>query len=124
MAKQSKAKATTDTLPAPAPTPTPPPLPSGRSPLAWSKATGNRMAPAAHNPHAMKGPNAMHAAAASLHGWGWFEYHFATEKFLLSESNYLAALEAAGKMETHAPALAPHYGAKLEAMAEDAKGAK
>lgn len=72
-----------------------------------SKITGNRMKASRHHTNPIKGPNSAHAMADAQHGWTHHKYHYASE-VELTEADYLAALEAAGQLEIHAPALAPN----------------
>lgn len=46
--------------------------------------------------------DAVHACAATLHGWNRHEYHYGPVE--ISEQDYLAALESAGSLTVHEPA--------------------
>ncbi len=69
--------------------------------------TKNRLGFNGHNPSNIRGPGPMHRAADKLHGWSDYEYHYA-KPLRLSESDYLAALKAAGNYDKHPAAIAPH----------------
>lgn len=97
-------------------TPGDPPAPPAEEPkpsagalpvLTLSKLTGNRLTFSRNNPMRVFGPGPAHCAADARHGWSDYLYHYAKE-VELSESDYLAAIEAAGQFKTHEPALAPH----------------
>lgn len=72
---------------------------------------GRRTVNGAHSGTAF---SAKHAAAAQLHGWNAHK-QATTEELLISEADYLAALEVAHVGgEAHAPALSP-FAPKYEA---------
>lgn len=75
--------------------------------LKLSIRTGNRIKINGHNPHGVRGPGPMHRCADSLHGWSEHAHHQA-EPMQLTESDYQAALKAAGNYKTHPAAIAPH----------------
>lgn len=88
--------------------------------------TGNRIKRDRHNPGAVGAESPLHAAADVLHGWSWHKHHYAAEVYL-SETDYLAAVEAAGEFKTHGPAMAPHWAdevAKRDAARKKAKESK
>lgn len=62
----------------------------------------NMYAPRAIDGCEFKAP---HAAASAMHGWRRYEYHYGD--FMLSDADYLAALEAAAANSVHLPAVAP-----------------
>ena len=72
-----------------------------------SKKTGNRIKQNGHNPFNVKGFGPMHRAADTLHGWSDYQHHY-QQPMRLSESDYLAAIKAAGNYQTHPAAIAPH----------------
>lgn len=69
--------------------------------------TKNRLGFNGHNPSNIRGPGPMHRAADTLHGWSDYQHHY-NKPMRLSESDYLAAIKAAGNYETHPAAIAPH----------------
>ena len=72
-----------------------------------SHKTGNCIKLNGHNPNNIKGCSPAHRCADTLHGWSEYAHHYA-KPMMLSESDYLAALKAAGKYEKHEPAISPH----------------
>lgn len=72
-----------------------------------SHKTGNRIKINGHNPNNIKGVSPEHRCADTLHGWSEYAHHYA-KPMMLTESDYLAAIKAAGNYEKHEPAISPH----------------
>ncbi|MBA2724284.1 MAG: hypothetical protein H0U56_15630 [Methylibium sp.] len=79
------------------------------TPTQWAERKG--MVKAAAFPWEQPRVDARHAAADSLHAWGYHAYHYQAEPLLLTEQDYDAALKAAAEFPLelpHKPAISPH----------------
>lgn len=77
------------------------------TPDAWGKKLGHFKAGDPRLPQNVPHFDAQHAAADALYGWSQHAYHYQAAPFTITEADYVAALEAAGRY----PLCAPHAAA-------------
>lgn len=84
------------------------PEPEKRTPHEWAERLGQYKKAHPHMPQLRSHYGWKHAAADSLHGWSLHAHHYQADPLLLTQADYLAALDAAAEYPlkpAHAPAL-------------------
>lgn len=84
--------------------------PEKRTPAEWAAKLGHIHQRDPRLPQSETRPTWQHAVADQLHGWTLHEHHFQGQPLLLSQADYMAALEAGGEYPVtpaHGPALSP-----------------
>jgi hypothetical protein len=84
------------------------------TPDAWGRKLGHFKAGDTRLPQNVQHFDPQHAAADELFGWSRHAYHFQAAPFLITETDYIAALKTAGEF----PVSAPHPAALPASQAE------